>query len=127
MDKHVRELAVKGRNNLSDGLGGTGGGGDDVVADGTTATPVLVGGTIDGLLGSGGGVDGGHQTLNDTEVVVDDLGERSKAVGRARRVGDLRKLIRPMYNTDPHCKTYDGVLGIVLVEIHTDDEHGCIC
>ena len=89
MDKHVRELAVEGRNNLSAGLGGTSGGGDDVVADGTTATPVLVGGTIDGLLGGGGGMDGGHQTLNDTEVVVDDLGEGSKTVGCAGRVGDL--------------------------------------
>ena len=108
MDKHIRELAVEGRNNLSDGLGGTSGGGDDVVADGTTATPVLVGGTIDGLLGSSGSVDSGHETLNDTELVVDDLSKGSKTVGCARSVGD------------------DRVLGVVLVEVDTADEHGGI-
>lgn len=35
-------------------------------------------------------MDGGHQGLNDTEFVVDNLGERCKAVRRARSIGDLR-------------------------------------
>jgi len=33
-------------------------------------------------------VDGGHETLDNGEVIVDDLGERGKAVGGARSVGD---------------------------------------
>lgn len=48
----------------------------------------LEGRTIDGWLGGGGGVDGGHKTLLDAEVVVDDLGKRSQAVGGAGCVGD---------------------------------------
>ena len=53
-------------------------------------------------------MDGGHETLNDTEVVVDDLGERSQAVGGARGVGE---------DVD--------ILGVVLV-VDTHDEHGGI-
>ena len=83
------ELAVEGGDDLADSLGGTGRGGDDVVGDSTATTPVLHRRAIDGTLGSGGSVDSGHETLNDTELVVDDLGEGSQAVGRARRVGDL--------------------------------------
>ncbi len=37
-------------------------------------------------------MDSGHEALDDLEVVVDDLGERGEAVGRARRVGDDRVL-----------------------------------
>ena len=87
--RHVRELAVERGDNLADGLGSTSGRGDDVVVDGSTTTPVLVRGTVNGLLGGGGSVNGGHQTLDDTEVVVDNLGEGCKAVGRAGCVRDL--------------------------------------
>lgn len=89
-DKNIRELAVQGRNDLAYSLGGTGGGGDDVVVDATSTAPVLVRGSVNSLLGGRGSVDGAHQSLNDTELVVDDLGEGRKAVGRARRVGDLK-------------------------------------
>lgn len=65
-------------------------------------------GTINGLLGGGDGVNGGHQTLNDFKVVVDDLGKGSKAVGGARGVGD-----------DLHA-------GVVGVQVDTNDEHGGI-
>lgn len=40
------------------------------------------------FLCGGDGVDGGHQTLDDLEVVVDDLGHRGQAVGGAAGVGD---------------------------------------
>jgi hypothetical protein len=102
---HSSELSVKGRNDLSDSLGGTGAAGNDVLSSGTTTTPVLGGGTIDGLLGGSVGVDGGHKTLNETPVVVDDLGERSQAVGGARSVGD------------------DGVFALVGLVVDTHDEH----
>lgn len=57
---NVRELSVQRRDNLADSLGGTGGGRNDVVVHTTTPTPVLMRWTIDGLLGSGGSVDGAH-------------------------------------------------------------------
>lgn len=87
--RDVRELAVKARDDLANSLGGTSGGGDDVSVNTTATTPVFVRGAVDGLLSSGGGVDGGHQGLDDTELVVDDLGEGCQAVGRAGGVGDL--------------------------------------
>lgn len=85
---HASELAVEVGDNLADSLGGTGAGGNDVLGGTTATAPVLAGGTVDGLLGGGVGVDGGHETLDDGELVVDDLGEGSKAVGGARGVGD---------------------------------------
>jgi len=87
-ERHTGELAIQRRNNLSDSLSCTGGRRDDVASDGTTTTPVLVGGPIDGLLGSSSSMDSSHQTLDDTKLVVNDLGERSKAVGCAGCVGD---------------------------------------
>lgn len=39
--------------------------------------------SVNGLLGSSDGVHGGHQTLNDLEVVVDNLCKGSEAVGGA--------------------------------------------
>ena len=50
-------------------------------------------------------MDGGHQTLNDTEFVVDNLGEGGQAVGCAGGVGD------------------DSVLGIVGLQVDTTNEH----
>lgn len=105
---HTGELAVKLGDNLADSLGGTGGGGDDVLGRSTATTPVLRGRSVNGLLGGGVGVDGGHETLNNSELIVDDLGEGSKAVGGARGVGE---------NVD--------VLGVRLV-VDTHNEHGGI-
>jgi hypothetical protein len=53
-------------------------------------------------------VDGGHETLNDTELVVDDLGEGGQAVGGARSVGD------------------DVGRAVVLLLVDTDNVHGGI-
>jgi hypothetical protein len=44
---------------------------------------------VDSLLCRGGGVDGCHQTFDDTKVVVNDLGKRGEAVGCAGRIRDL--------------------------------------
>lgn len=51
-------------------------------------------------------MDGGHEALNDGEVVVDDLGERCQAVGGARGVGD------------------DVDVGLVGLLVDTHDIHG---
>lgn len=104
-ESHTGQLAVERGDDLADGLGGTGGGGDDVGRGGTASTPVLSRGTVDGLLGGSGGVDGGHETLNDTELVVDNLGKGGKAVGGARSVRD------------------DLGLGVVGVKVDTANVH----
>ena len=52
--------------------------------------PVLLGEAVNDLLGGSVGVDGGHEALDDAEVVVDDLGQRRKAVGGAGSVGHDR-------------------------------------
>ncbi|GMT15539.1 hypothetical protein PFISCL1PPCAC_6836, partial [Pristionchus fissidentatus] len=87
-ERHAGKLAVQGGDDLSDSLGCSSRGGDDVLGGSSAVSPQLARGTVDGLLGGGRGVHGGHQTLNDAEVVVDDLGEGREAVGRARGVGD---------------------------------------
>jgi hypothetical protein len=89
-------------------LGGTSGGGDDVGTSTTASTPVLARGTINGLLGSSGSVNSGHKTFNDLELIVNNLGKRSKAVGGARGVGD------------------DLVLGLVGIQVDTNNEHRSI-
>jgi len=50
-------------------------------------------------------MDSGHQALDDTEVVIDDLGERGQAIGRAGCIGD------------------DSVLGVVCVQVDATNEH----
>lgn len=105
---HAGELAVELGDDLADSLGGTSAGGDDVLGSATATSPVLGGGTINGLLGGSVGVDSGHETLNDAELVVDDLGEGSQAVGGARSVGD------------------DVGRAVVLLVVDTDDVHGGI-
>src|SRR5699024_8619080 len=85
---HAGQLAVQLGDNLADSLGGAGGGGDDVAGSSTAAAPILQRGTVNGLLGGGGGVHGGHQAFGDAELVVQDLGDGGQAVGGAGGVGD---------------------------------------
>ena len=105
---HTRELAIQAWDDLADRLGRTGRGWDDVLGGCTATTPILAGWAVDGLLRGGVGVDGGHQTLNQPVLVVDDLGEWCETVGGARGVGD------------------DLDLGLVLLVVHAHDEHRCI-
>jgi len=102
---HAGKLAVEVWDDLADGLGGTGAGWNDVGSSGTSTTPVLARWTVNGLLGGGVRVDGGHQTLDDGVLVVNDLGERSQAVGGARGVGD------------------DLNVALVALLVDTHDEH----
>ena len=104
---HAGELAVKLGDDRADGLGGTRSRGDDVARGGAAGAPVLaaLGGAVNGELGGRHSVDSRHEALLNAPLVVDDLGERRKAVGGARRVG------------------HDGhVLG-VLVVVDAHDEH----
>mmetsp|Transcript_8301 Transcript_8301/g.23895 ORF Transcript_8301/g.23895 Transcript_8301/m.23895 type:complete len:343 (-) Transcript_8301:1-1029(-) len=87
-NSHSGQLAVELGDDLSDGLGGAGGGRDEIVQGGTAGTPVLasLGGAVHDELVGGSGVDGGHKTLDDSELVVEDLCQRCQAVGGARGV-----------------------------------------
>lgn len=58
----------------------------------TSITPLLSGWAVNGLLGGGNGVDGGHETFDDAKVVMDNLGQWSQAVGGARGVAKNRKI-----------------------------------
>jgi len=105
---HTGELAVELGDYLADSLCGAGGGGDDVACCRSAAAPVLLGGAVNGLLGRGGGVNGGHKTIGDAEVVMNYLSKRSKAVGGAGSVGN-----------NVH-------IGGILVLVDTHDEHRSI-
>ena len=74
------------------------------------ASPILLGRTVNGLLGSCGGVDGGHETPLDAEFVIEDLGDRGKAVGGAGSVGDdvLTSVGGVVHTIDEH---RSGILG----------------
>ena len=85
---HTGELAVEVRDDLADGLGSASRRRDDVGGSSTASTPVLVRWTIDGLLSGRVRVHGGHETLDDAELVVDDLSQWRQAVGCARRVAE---------------------------------------
>ena len=108
-DGHAGQLSFQLGNDLTDGLCGSGGCGDQVVEGGPSGTPVLasLGGSIDDELVCGSGVDGGHETFEDSKLVVQYLGERRKAVGGAGCVGE------------------DSLSG-VLVFVDSHDEHGGI-
>ena len=43
------------------------------------------------FLGSSRSVNGGHQTLQNSEVVIDDFANRSQAIGGAASITDLKK------------------------------------
>ena len=101
---HAGELTVQFGENLTHGLGGAGGGRNDVLQDTAATAPILLGRTVNGLLGSGSSVNGGHEATDNTELVVEHLGDRSQAVGGAGSVGD------------------DGLTSIGLV-VHTIYEH----
>lgn len=88
-DSHSCELSIEGRVDLSNSLGSTSTGGDAVVHGTTSSTPVLssLGRSVHDHLSGCGGVDGGHETLNNSKFFVNDLGERGQAVGSTRGIG----------------------------------------
>ena len=86
---HASQLTLHFRDHESNGAGGTGGGRDDVNRSGTATLPILLGRTIDGLLGSGVSVDGGHQAFGDAETFLQQhVDERREAVRGAGSIGD---------------------------------------
>lgn len=105
---HSCKLAVERRNDLADGFGRTSAAGDDVLGSGAASSPVLCGRPVNSLLSGGVGMDGRHETFDDGEVVVHDLGKGCETVGCARGVGD------------------DISLAVVGLLVDTHDVHGRI-
>ena len=86
---HASQLTLHFRNHESDGASSTGSGRDDVNRSGTATLPILLGRTVDGLLGSGVSVDGGHQAFGDAETFLQQhVDERREAVRGAGSIGD---------------------------------------
>ncbi len=86
--RHTGQFAVEFRNYFTYGFGSTGRRRDDVAGSGTAASPILHRRTVNRFLGGGGGVHGGHQTIFNTELVVQNFGNRSQAVRGAGSVGN---------------------------------------
>ena len=82
-ESHTSELSNKGRDDLGDGLGGTGAGGDDISRSSTSSAPVLAGRRVDDGLCGGHGVNSGHECLLDDEFIVDSLDHGCETVGGA--------------------------------------------
>lgn len=100
---HAGELSLEFGENETDGLSGTSRRGNDVGRSSSSSSPVFatLGGSIDNQLGSSRGMDCGHETFEDTELIVEDLSDGSKAVGSARSIRDdvLRSLVLLVVNT----------------------------
>ena len=81
------QLTLQLRQDQRNRLGGAGGGRNNVQRRGTCTSQISVR-SIQNSLVTSVGVSGGHGTLDDAEVFVQNLGERRQAVGGARGVGD---------------------------------------
>mmetsp|Transcript_50682 Transcript_50682/g.83391 ORF Transcript_50682/g.83391 Transcript_50682/m.83391 type:complete len:379 (-) Transcript_50682:25-1161(-) len=85
---HTGQLALGAGQHLAHCLGGSGRAGNNIARRSTSSTPVLGGDTIHGLLGGGVGVDGGHQTLLDSDALLQQhMDDGRQAVGGAGGVG----------------------------------------
>ena len=130
-EAHTRELTIELGDNLTYSLSSTRRRGDDVAGSSATTTPVLERGTVYRLLRSRRSVNRGHQTVGDTEVVVEDLRQRCETVRRARSVRyELRALdvlvgvdtadehrrvvLRRSRHDDVLCTSVDVTLSLVL-------------
>lgn len=108
---HAGELTVELGDDFTDGLGGTGGGGDDIGSGSTSGSPVLssLGRSINNKLVHGDGVDGGHETFSNSPVVVENLGNGGEAVGGARGVGDDVHVASVVLVVDSHHEHGGGI------------------
>src|SRR3546814_3517969 len=84
---HVRSSdRVPLRDDHANGLGRAGARWNDVLENAAATTPILLARAVDGFLRRGGRVHRGHQATLDTPLVVQHLGQRREAIGRARSV-----------------------------------------
>ena len=83
---HACEKAVHVRHDLSDGLGCAGGGRDEVLVGCASTAPILRGRAVDGGLRGRHSMNRVHEATGNAPVIMEDLGHRSEAIGRARRI-----------------------------------------
>lgn len=105
---HASELPVELRDDLAHSLGSAGRSRDDVLGSPSAITPQLPRRAIHSLLGGSDGMDRGHESLHDAEVVMDDLGQGCQAVGGAGGIAD----------------DLEGV--VILLMVHAHHKHGGI-
>lgn len=107
---HASQFAVELRDNLADSFSSASGARDDIGSGSAAGSPVLaaLGGTVDGQLVDGHGVNSGHQAFSNTPVVVKDFSDGSEAVGGAGGVRD------------------DGHVAGVLLVVNAHYEHGSV-
>ena len=74
VEGHASELPIELRDDLAHGLGSASRNRDDILGSPLAIMPLLPGGAIHGLLGGSDGMDGGHESLHDAKVVMNDLG-----------------------------------------------------
>merc|ERR1711988_767650 len=87
-ESHAGELALGGRQHLTNSLGSASGRRDDVASSSTASTPVLGRNSVHSLLGGSVGMDGGHETLlNANALLHDDVAKWGQAVRSAGGVG----------------------------------------
>ena len=85
---HAGEFALHLRAHEAHRLGCAGAGGDDVGGRGAAVTPSFAARAVHRLLGGGVGVDGGHQTLSNSEAFLEQhVHDRGQAVCGAGGVG----------------------------------------
>lgn len=92
-----------------DGLGGPGGGGDDVEGGGPSPSEIPVGGIQQPLV-AGVGVGGGHSTLDDVIFVVQYLYEGGQTVGGTGGVGDYFIFVLVVLVIHSHHKGRDSLV-----------------
>jgi len=85
-ERHASQLARKVRDDLGDGLSSTSGRWNYVHGSRATTAPVLVAGSVDGLLSGSVRVNSSHQTLDDVVLLVNHFDQRRKAVRSARSI-----------------------------------------
>lgn len=105
------QLAVHGRNDLADGLGGASGMRNGVDGGGAVVASLREARAVEDHLGAGVGVDGGHEASLDAPVLVQQLDHGGHGVGGAGagghdHVGSLEGLV-------VHAE-HDGRGGLVL-------------
>mmetsp|Transcript_70223 Transcript_70223/g.146982 ORF Transcript_70223/g.146982 Transcript_70223/m.146982 type:complete len:360 (+) Transcript_70223:982-2061(+) len=85
---HARELAIQSGNDLAHGLGSSSGGRNDVLGSASASSPVLASSrrSVNGQLSGSHSVHSGHQTFQQAEFLLNHLGKRSQAIGRARSI-----------------------------------------
>ncbi|KAF3817921.1 hypothetical protein GH733_014793 [Mirounga leonina] len=95
------------RNDLAYSLGSASRSRDDFLYRPSDIMPQLPRGSIHGLLGGSDGMDCGHESLHDTKVVMNDLGQKGQIVGGAGGI-------------------VDNLEEVVILMVHIHHKHGDI-